>query len=91
MVGFLLIEYILLWIAIGVAAEGLNGLSFSSVFSLWHTFLGGLDSLPGLIGAVGILIGTVYGVFQDLPEHRLRVLGVLSGFGVLVGLGLRFD
>jgi hypothetical protein len=90
-IGFLLLEYIVLWLTVGTAGKGLGGLSISSFFSLWLGVIAGLDSILGIIGFVGIVCSTVFGVHQDLPEHRIKTLAAVGLFGVILGLGLRFD
>ena len=90
-VGFLMLEYIVLWITACTAAEGFRGLSISSFFSLWLVVVAGLDSFLGIIGVVGVVCLTVFGVLQDLPEHRIKTLGALGVFGIIFGLGFRFD
>lgn len=86
-----MLEYVVLWIAICTAAQGFRGISVSSFFSLWLVVIAGLDSVLGIIGGVGIVCSTVFGVLQDLPEHRIKALAALGLFGIIFGLGLRFD
>ena len=90
-IGFLVLEYFVLWVTICTAAKGLRGLSVSNFFSLWLGVITGLYSVLGIIGFVGIVCSTVFGVHQDLPEHRIKTLVVVGLFGVILGLGLRFD
>lgn len=86
-----MLEYAVLWITICAAAKGFGGLSLSSFFSLWLLLIAGLDSVLGIVGVVGIVCSTVFGVLQDLPEHRIKALAALGLFGIVLGLGLRFD
>ena len=90
-VAFLILEYVVLWVFICTAAEGFRGLSLSSFFSLWLVLIAGLDSVLGIVGVVGVVCSTVFGVLQDLPEHRIKTLAALGVFGIIFGLGLRFD
>jgi hypothetical protein len=90
-IGFLAAEYVFLWLTICIAADGFGALSIESFFSLWLGVIAGLYSILGIFGFVGIICATVYGVHQDLPELRIRTLAVCGVFGILVGLGLRFD
>lgn len=87
-VGFLALAYLVLWLTIGMA--GREEMSLESIFAVWCFVLGGLDSGLGIVGVVGIVCATVYGVHQDLPNHRMRALGAIGFFGILIGLGDRF-
>ena len=90
-IAFLCLEYLVLWITIGFAADGISGLGIDEFFSLWYSFVSGLDGFLGIVGVLGTVCATVYGVHQDPPEQRYATLGVLAVFGVLIGLDLRFD
>ena len=90
-IGFLVLEYIVLWLTVCTAAEGVGGLSIWSFCSLWLRVIAGLYSILGIIGFVGIVCSTVFGVCQDLPEHRIKALAAVGLFGIVLGLGLRFD
>jgi len=89
-VGFLMLEYVVLWVSIGLAAQGFGGLYVDSFFWLWLSVIAGLDSMIGIIGVVGIVCATVYGVHQELPVLRIKTLAAIGLFGVMIGLGLRY-
>jgi len=90
-VGFLALEYLILWLSIGLCADGFSGIGLEDFFSLWLGFLGGLESAIGIIGVFGVVCATAFGIYQDIPELRLKTLGVIALFGALIGLGLRFS
>ena len=89
--GFLIAEYLVLWITIGIASDGLEGLHYEVFFSLWYVVISSLDGIFGIVGAIGVLCGTIFGVHQDLQSRRLATLAGLGIFGSKFGLGLRFD
>jgi hypothetical protein len=87
--GFLMLEYIVLWVSIGGTTNSFGGLSVEGFFGLWYTVIFGLNSIMGIIGVAGIVCATVYGVHQDLPVLRMKTLAAIGLFGVMIGLGLR--
>jgi len=89
-VGFLVLEYFVLWITIGVSGDGFRALDFESFFGLWLGVIAGLDSIIGILGVIGIVCATVYGVHQELPVLRIKTLAAIGLCGVMIGLGIRF-
>lgn len=90
-IGFLALEHVVLWLTIFPAAHGFRGLNIEGLFCVWLGVIAGFESIPGIIGVVGIVCATVYGVHQDLPEHRFKTLFALGVCGILIGLGLRLN
>jgi hypothetical protein len=88
---FLIAEYIVLSITIGLTVDGLNGLGYELFFSLWYAVDSSMESLLGIVGMIGVICGTIYGVHQDLQSHRLATLAGMGICGILIGLGIRFD
>ena len=89
-VGFLMLEYLVLWVTIVLAAQGFDGLNVENFFGLWLGVIAGLTSMIGTIGVIGIICATVYGVHQELPVLRIKTLAAIGLFGVMIGLGLRY-
>lgn len=84
--GFLVAEYLVLWLSIEIPALGGGFFSIEAFASVWAAFIFGLDSALGMIGVVGVVICTVFGFCQDFPPTRLKTLGVIAVFGVLIGI-----
>ena len=89
-VGFLMLEYLVLWVTIVLAAQGFDGLNVENFFGLWLGVIAGFTSMIGTIGVIGIICATVYGVHQELPVLRIKTLAAIGLFGVMIGLGLRY-
>ena len=89
--GFLTLTYLVLWLSIGLTYGEEDLFSVACFFGVWLGYLHGLDSISGIIGAVGIPFTVIYGVYQDHLPSRMKTLAVLAFFGILLGLGVRFS
>jgi hypothetical protein len=84
---FLTIEYVLLWLTIGLVGEG--RVEIEGLASLLYQIVLGMDKLFGVIGAIGIVITTIFGIYDNFPPFRFKTLGIIVASGILIGLGER--
>lgn len=86
-IGFLILGYMIICIGsmIGAASYGLHG-----IWSPWSIFMHGMNSMVGIVGCTVIFGATVFGIYQDHPPTRLRILGIIGIASFLVGLWSRW-
>lgn len=76
--GFLLLDILVVWLIAGIASR--------TTGRLFHISGEIRDSLF-LASAAGIFAATVFGIYQDDPPTRLKILGLIACFSALAGIG----
>lgn len=90
--GFLIMDYLIISIVVILIDEGMRDIfRFELLTAPWGIFTNGMDTILGIIGCAGIFAATVFGIYNDYPPTRLKILGVVAFFAALVGIGLRFS
>lgn len=89
--GFLITEYIVVWLGVGLIGGGHHVFSMRAFFGTWLYVLSGFESAMGCIGVLGIFICTILGLYKDFPPTRLKILASIFLFSVLTGYGIRFS
>ena len=85
--GFLILTYAVICIGsmIGSGSLGIHG-----IWSPWSIFVDGMGSVIGIVSCAITFGATVFGIYQDYPTTRLKILGIIGISSFVVGLWSRW-